>query len=192
MDEFYQQLDAPVAGLLRDLGAHLVPHSRRTLAEHLVGTYDLLQRWGNDDAVCLAGLCHSIYGTRVFNIQCADFSSRKMIQGVIGPRAEELAYLFCVADRDGFFAAARSERPVIHDAVSDTDVRIDRGTLASLLEIEAANIVEHLPRRGRSTRRDMRWYKNAFRACSTLISASALAAIEASLDSHTSEFALST
>jgi hypothetical protein len=149
--------------------------------------YDLLREWGNDDAVCCAGLFHSVYGTRVFAAQCADFSRRDEIREVIGERAEALAYLFCVADRDTFFAAARSSRPVVRDAVSQVDVPVTLQILSALLEIEAANLVEHMPHRGGSTLRAMRWYRQAFADCRNLISAAAAAAVNDSLDRFNGE-----
>jgi len=137
--------------------------------------------------VCRAGLFHSIYGTRVFEIQCADFSSRKMVRDIIGASAESLVYLFCITDRNTFFAAAGKNPHVIRDAVGHTDISVTQQVLASLLEIEAANIVEHLPRRGRSTRRDMRWYRSAFANCRDFLSANAAAAIARALDTYTAD-----
>lgn len=183
--ELFPTIDPRLAGLLQNLNAHRVPHSRRSLAEHLVGTYDLLRRWGNDEAVCRAGLFHSIYGTRVFEFQCADFASRKMVRDIIGTPAESLAYLFCIADRDSFFSGTRKTPHVIRDAVGNSDLTVTRGELASLLEIEAANLVEQLPRRSRETRRDMRRYRNAFAVCRGFVSRQAADAVADALDVYT-------
>jgi len=187
LDNAYTHVDPRHLAVLQGLDAHQIPHSRRTLIEHLAGTHNLLREWGNDDAVCCAGLFHSVYGTRVFAAQCADFSKRDEICAVIGERAEALAYLFCVADRDTFFAAARSTRPVIRDAVNQMDVPVTRQVLSPLLEIEAANLVEHMPHRGGSTLRAMRWYRQAFADCRKLISAAAAAAMNDSLDRYNGE-----
>lgn len=183
----FQTVEPRLAGLLQSLDAHRIPHSRRSLAEHLVGTRDLLRSWGNDDAVCRAGLFHSIYGTRVFNIRCADFSSRKMVRDVIGEAAESLAYLFCIADRDSFFSGARTSPHVIRDGVGNTDLAITRRVLASLLEIEAANIVEQLPRRSRETRRSMRRYRDAFAGCRDFVTPDAANAIARTLETCTAD-----
>lgn len=181
----FEHLEPRLAELLQSLNAHGVPHSKRTLAEHLVGTYDLLRAWGNGEAVCRAGLFHSIYGTRVFEIQCADFSSRKMVREVIGAGAESLAYLFCIADRNSFFSAAQKKPHVICNAAGKTTLQVSRQELASLLEIEAANIVEHIPRRGKQTRRDMKWYRGAFADCSEFLSAAGARTIADVLDTYT-------
>lgn len=181
----FQSVEPRLAGLLQSLDAHRVLHSKRTLAEHLVGTHDLLRSWGNDEAVCRAGLFHSIYGTRVFKIRCVDFSSRKMVRDVIGVAAESLAYMFCIADRDSFFSGVRTTPHVIRDGVGNTDLAVTRRELASLLEIEAANIVEHLPRRGRETRRSMRRYRDAFAECRDFVTSDAADAIARALETCT-------
>ncbi|MDX1513800.1 MAG: hypothetical protein R3174_08655, partial [Gammaproteobacteria bacterium] len=188
--DIFRGLEPQVASLLRGLNAHRVPHSRQTLAEHLVGTHDLLRRWENPDTICVAGLFHSVYGTRVFEIACADFASRKMIRDVIGEAAESLAYQFCVADRDTFFDAARRTPHVIRDAVADRKVTVTRRTLCALLEIEAANIVEHISRRGRETRRQMRWYRDAFSECESFLSPAGASAVIEALDLHTADAAV--
>ena len=41
-------------------------HIGTTLYAHLVGTARLLETWGRPLDVCLAGLCHSIYGTQSY------------------------------------------------------------------------------------------------------------------------------
>ena len=46
--------------LLLDLNADTNPHSGGALVDHLRGTHDLLQEWGNDQAVCIGWLFHSI------------------------------------------------------------------------------------------------------------------------------------
>ena len=41
--------------LLLDLNTDENPHSGGGLLDHLRGTHDFLQTWGNDQAVCLGG-----------------------------------------------------------------------------------------------------------------------------------------
>jgi hypothetical protein len=88
------------------LGADKVGHSGRTLYEHLKGTHDLLLRWGALRHVRLAGLFHSIYGTKTFRHQCLEptLKNRELVAELIGQKAEQLAYLFCTADRPHFDA----------------------------------------------------------------------------------------
>jgi len=133
--------------LLRELDAHRTSHSRGTLLEHLRGTRALLERWGDPPHVCDAGLFHSIYGTYVFETRSASLDERDRIRDVIGREAEELAYLFCVSDRRGFFAGSVEDYNVLTDLVHDCPLRVARQTFVELVEIEVANVVEQVPRR---------------------------------------------
>lgn len=135
--------------LLESLDAHVTSHSRGTLLEHLRGTHDLLAAWGNEADVCTAGLFHSIYGTYVFEKQSADLGMRDAIRAEIGENAERLVHLFCVTDRRGFYDHLGEARPVLRDIVEGGDIPIDRETLAALIEIEVANVVDQVPRRSR-------------------------------------------
>lgn len=111
------------------LGADHVGHSGRSLFDHLVGTFDLLRAWGASRDVALAGLFHSIYGTKTFRHQCVEptVENRDLIAHFIGERAELLAYIFCTSKRSGFLEMGH------HEASQD---------LKDLLEIEAANLLE--------------------------------------------------
>lgn len=128
--------------LLRELSTDESSHSGRTLFEHLKGTHDLLEKWGNPTDVCVGGLYHSIYGTEFYKVQSADVADRKHIADVIGPRAEELAFLFCTTDRAGFFHEADKPSPMLVDRTTKKSVPVSTATLGSLIEIEVANYVE--------------------------------------------------
>jgi hypothetical protein len=119
IDEAHKQF------LLGPAGADKIKHSGRTLYDHLVGTHDLLEAWGNREPVCVAGAFHSVYGTKHFKHQAWPIADRATIRKLIGPEAELLAYIFCVADRPKAFLAA-----------------FDGFLTPSLREIETANLVE--------------------------------------------------
>jgi hypothetical protein len=119
--------------LLGPARADKVRHSGRSLYEHLCGTHDLLQAWGNREPVCTAGLFHSIYGTRRFRHRAWPFSDRRTIVDLIGPEAERLACVFCWIDHRHFFEATRWGMDEV---------------LRSLLEIEAANLLEQRSKSG--------------------------------------------
>jgi hypothetical protein len=107
---------------LISLGAQQTPHSGRSLFEHLKGTYDLLRDWDNEHHVCIAGLFHSIYGTKTFKHQ--SMTDRGELIKLIGVKAELLVHYFATKDRPLF------------NSIEDKDVR------RNLLEIEAANLLE--------------------------------------------------
>ena len=119
------------------LGADDVGHSGRTLFAHLKGTYELLRSWGVAEEVCVAGLFHSVYGTRVFRHRCLEPTARNrgLVAYMIGERAERLVYLFCVADRPHFAEAGAVGRE-----------------LDDLCLIEKANLQEQRSNRQRSNR----------------------------------------
>jgi hypothetical protein len=166
--------------LLTQLGAHVTSHSRRTLLEHLRGTHDLLEEWGNPPHVCVAGLFHSVYGTYVFDKRSADMSMRERIRDVIGDPAEWLVYVFCVTDRRCFYDHLGESRLCLRDIVNQRDLAIDRETLGALIEIEVANMIEQIPRRSRKKAlRATDFYSRAFAHSRDYISAAAREAARA-------------
>jgi len=128
--------------LLRELTADQSPHSGRTLLEHLTGTYDLLESWGNSHEVCVAGLFHSIYGTQYYTVQSTSLADRQRIAEVIGSRAEELAFLFCTTDRMSFVTQAAAPAPKLVVTKTGQPVPVSQDVLGELIEIEAANRIE--------------------------------------------------
>jgi hypothetical protein len=94
---------------LAALGTDDIPHGSRVDSEgksigsfldHLSGTEAQLREWGCDDAICLAGLYHSVYGTEGFQGFTLSVADRGVVRGVIGERAEAVAYFNCVMDRE--------------------------------------------------------------------------------------------
>ena len=78
---------------LRDVGCGYLPHSGRTLYDHLLGTANILLEYERPDAEVKAGLFHSIYGTefQMYKIHI----SRQEVQDVIGENSEHIVNLFC-------------------------------------------------------------------------------------------------
>ena len=128
--------------LLKEFNTDENPHTNRTLSNHLIGTYELLEKWDNTKEICLAGLFHSIYGTMIYKISSADLSKRKYIENIIGKRAEELAYLFCVTDRREYFNLIEKNQIILKDIVHNKEIHISKNDLNALIEIEFANILE--------------------------------------------------
>jgi hypothetical protein len=131
------------AFLTEHLRTHEVPHSGRDFYTHLKGTHDLLQAWRNPEAVCLAGLFHSIYGTWHFRHKAFPIENRHVIRDLIGEEAEFLAYVFCVTERPkAFLVVAGSPEIAIKDHHAGSLIRLPPVELNKLLEIEAANLLE--------------------------------------------------
>ncbi len=91
--------------LLAAEGAGSRRHARgRTLLDHLVGTAEILRRWGQPVELQDAALLHSVYGTEVYEPRLLPTSRRGDLVDVVGERAERLAYLFSVTSREALFA----------------------------------------------------------------------------------------
>ena len=81
-------------------GADAVAHTGNGKFDaHLLGVRRVLRAWGAGDDVCDAGLFHSIYGTEGFQGFCLPYERRDDVRALIGARAEQLVYIFCVVDR---------------------------------------------------------------------------------------------
>lgn len=132
--------------LLLELGTDRIQHARSSFMEHLEGTAHLLRQWGNDEALCLAGLFHSIYGTQDFEHQSLGYEKREKLREAIGEEAEELAYLFSVCDRRTFFAnLSGTGEATVYDKANGNTITIPRERLIRLLELEAANLLDQAP-----------------------------------------------
>jgi len=74
--------------------ADLVDHARGSLAQHLVGVYEVLRGWGQPERVQLAGLLHSGYSTESFGFRTFGPRERARVRELIGADAEHLVHAF--------------------------------------------------------------------------------------------------
>ena len=130
---------------LYQFGAGQIEHSTRKLSDHLIGTHHLLESWLASRETCLAGLFHSIYGTKYFKTQPVQLPERVKMQKLIGHQAELLVYLFCVTDRREFFANIGCSSCTLHDIRHDTVWSGSPQILDQLLLIDLANWLELFP-----------------------------------------------
>jgi hypothetical protein len=137
--------------LLNTLGTNQSRGRRaRTLLDHLEGTRALLASWGSPREVCLAGLFHSVYGAEggTAVMRHENVARRQEVGAVIGPVAEELAYLYSALERRHLFGnAARDGDYTVSDLFAKCEVPVLETTVRALFEIEAANFVEGAPSR---------------------------------------------
>lgn len=135
-----------------------VPHAGRSLRQHLIGTARLLADWGEREVVCLAGLCHSVYGTEVFRARSIPLSDRTYVTNGIGAEAEHLSYLFCAMTRDSLREnLSRRVDYQIVDRIAGTRLPITEQELRDLMAISLANMLDqrpYLPPREHNARRD--------------------------------------
>ena len=136
---------AEMLALLDALGANEPRPGQRSLFEHLEGTRAVLARWGSSTDICLAGLFHSVYGAEGGQARDRDanLGHRDAVRALIGPVAEELAYLYAACERRSLFTNAPDATTLtVNDMFEKRAVPVTEPTLRALLEIEAANMVE--------------------------------------------------
>ena len=170
--------------LLLELDTDTNPHTGGVLLEHLRGTHDLLQEWGNDQAVCIGGLFHSIYGTQSYHTRSATLQDRQRIRAVIGERAERLAFLFCVSNRGGFFDALGNNDAALSalwNNVHERPMPVAQDELRDLIEMELANFVEFMPRTP-FTEDELAAFEGKVERAKGLITAPAYAAAKAAVE----------
>ncbi len=126
-------------------GAADQAHSGRVLLTHLRGTWALLHAAGLDDAVCVGGLFHSVYGTNVFQPVTVAHSERAAVRALIGERAELLAWVFGHIQRPRVLVAALDEQGLaglVMDVHTRLGIKIGAAAVADLQAIECANLLE--------------------------------------------------
>jgi hypothetical protein len=125
---------------LRRMGTTQVAHRNGTLYEHLTGVWVLLKDWNNPEAICLAGLYHSIYGTGGFEQRLVSIDKRQSIIDLIGYEAERFVYLFAACDRPVTHPRIGQDNPpLFHDRFSQKDYPLHASEWRALCEIMLAN-----------------------------------------------------
>lgn len=135
-----------LVGWLRGQGAHHEQHSGANLLAHLEKTYAILLAAGVEEDVRVAGLFHSVYGTSSFKTTLVPESKRHEVAQFIGPRAEQMAWLFCKLDRPRAFQLHLQSNPPSLPAHGGGELKLSENGLGELLphllSIEAANLLE--------------------------------------------------
>lgn len=92
---------------LQLLSADCIPHVDTSLLAHLKGTHQILSEWGSRPALCLAGLCHAVYGTDGFTVSLLPLTERDALKRIIGDQAEAIVYLYAACDRGFLYPQIR-------------------------------------------------------------------------------------
>lgn len=134
---------------LRQLGIEDLVHTgSKSYLGHLVAVSRDLERWGCDEAVFLAGLFHSIYGTERFRRFQLPLKHRAEVRGLIGERAEQLAYWNCAMDRTSFDRAVERQvgpYPIV-DRITGDSVELTEWDLLDLCRVHLCDWLEQVPR----------------------------------------------
>lgn len=122
-------------------GASLISHSGSTLWAHLAGVHRILEASKSDEHVCVAGLFHSIYGTRAFKQVTVNRDRRAEVRALIGGKSENLVWAFCNLHRPQLFETSLS-RQKFEWASQWIDTEKAADFWSGLLRMECANLLE--------------------------------------------------
>jgi len=172
MTEFFSQQAATVS-FLKSIGTQNVDHSDDGLLSHLEATSDLLRRWGNSDDICLAGLCHAVYGTDGFETALLDIAQRDEVKAVIGVVAEEFVYFYASCDRQFFYPLIGQTPLRFRDRFRQTEFEPAEDMICACLELLLANDVEIAYREGRFLDYTRTHYSEFFLRSKDFVSSSA-------------------
>ncbi|MCI0682485.1 MAG: hypothetical protein L0Y71_10295 [Gemmataceae bacterium] len=144
MSQTYKQL----AQYLGDLGIDQVEHTQKNYLGHLLAVYRLMKDAGCEEEVCQAGMFHSIYGTQKFQGFKLPLESRAEIRGMIGERAERLAYLNCAMQRETFDEALgqSGDSYTFRDRITGDQVTLNRQDFDDLCRVHLYDWLEQVPR----------------------------------------------
>lgn len=164
-----------LTGYLTDLGIESIGHTGKTYLTHLIAVCRLLEEQGCDEAVCRAGLFHSIYGTERFQGFTLPLERRGEVRQLIGERAEHLAWLNCVMDRASFDAAVRDGTGTLRNRIDGTEIPVDEAVLDDLARVHLFDWLEQAPR----SKFGWDYRKEAYRRLAERLGTGAVAAFEA-------------
>jgi hypothetical protein len=161
---------------LAGLGIEGVGHTGGTYLAHLASVYHLMEQEGCSAEICRAGLFHSIYGTQLFQGFKLSVDRRPELRGVIGERAERLAYLNCAMDRATLDAALEQpDGPFrITDRLTGEEVVLSRADLDDLCRVHLFDWLEQVPR----SRHGWGYRRSAYRRMAERLGPKAVAAYD--------------
>jgi hypothetical protein len=136
------QVDQAYKAYLLAHGAQDRAHSGGNLWQHLRGVHDILQRAGQSQPVCKAGLFHSVYGTQSFKAITVPKDQRAQVQALIGQKAEALAFAFCELPRPRLLEAALRAQHIPAEINAYATNSNNAQFYQDLLAIECANLLE--------------------------------------------------
>ena len=120
-----------------------IEHIDGSLVEHLQGTYLLLQSWGAEQDLCMAGLYHATYGTSGFDKHLISKNQREQVKNILGNKVEYIVYIYCACDRDFFWPQIGNiEQPIFLDRFTQQKYQLSFQELQWFCELTVANEVE--------------------------------------------------
>lgn len=128
--------------VLEALGAG-IDHINGSLIKHLKGTHHLLQCWGANDELCIAGLYHALYGTSGFANHLISHHDRNQAQVILGEKSEKIVYTYCACDRDFFWPQIGIKQdPIFLNRFTNEQYQLTLEELQQFCELTVANELE--------------------------------------------------
>lgn len=128
-------------------GADAADHSGEGLLAHLRGTARLLVDWGAREALCRAGLFHSVYGTESYTGAILPPGLRSEVAALIGAEAEAIAWRFGAMSKGSLYENLDGRDAFsLRDRFGGPELPLSMAELADLLNLTVANWLEQRPR----------------------------------------------
>lgn len=123
-------------------------HTGLAFTDHCLAVGNILAGWDCTDEVCLAGVCHSIYGTAISKAATLGLDRRDELRAIVGDHAEALAYLNCAVDHGSMDLAMWSTPPSfrLRNRLTRSVVELPRTTFDDLLRVHFADWLEQVRR----------------------------------------------
>lgn len=133
---------------LVNLGIEKVAHTQKNYLGHLLAVYRMMRDACCTEEVSRAGMFHSIYGTEKFQGFKLELDQRDLVRGLIGDRAEKLAYHNCAMDRASFDAAlsGQGDSYSFRDRITGDPVTLSRQEYDDLCRVHLYDWLEQVPR----------------------------------------------
>lgn len=130
------------------LGAADIAHTKKTYLAHAISVYQDLKAWDCTEALCRAGLFHSIYGTQGFQDFALPLERQAELQALIGNHAEKIAFVNCFMNRDTFDAQiTQPNMPyVILNRVTQAEMHLTKAEFDDLVCVHLCDWLEQAPR----------------------------------------------
>jgi hypothetical protein len=142
---------------LRKANTEGMPHSDRSLLDHLLGTRKLLVKWEARPALCDAGLFHSVYSTEHYELKAIPLSMRDEVRQLIGDEAESLVWLFAMMRRETLYQNVKKDKdPSIQHRLTGEWIPLTESQFHDLITMSFANCLEAFPRCPWYVRRNIR------------------------------------
>jgi hypothetical protein len=144
MDKDFKRMTDFLVGM----GIEEVPHTHKSYLAHLIAVHRFLELHGCSLEACRAGMFHSIYGTEKFQGFTLPLARRGDVRGLIGDRAEHLAYLNCAMDRASFDRCLdqKVEPYRFTDRITGEAVELSQDDYDDLCAVHLFDWLEQVPR----------------------------------------------